>query len=118
MESTANTNSFRSGCDDASSDIAAGKLRYYFGTRGGWGEFCHALMQSRFGVLVESTSCFVTADLLAYREGYNSTIATYIDRVFGSGAFQSALDEVWKFRKEQYDAYFKNKLDSDRNGSK
>ena len=102
----------RSGRDDAAEDIAAGRLRYFWDIRGGWGRFCQDLMRSRFGVEIESTSCFVNRELSAYRAAYNSIIAAHVDQLFGHDAFGKACSEVEKFREQQYADHFERKREA------
>ena len=98
-------NSFERGCADANIDIQAGKLRFFWGTRGSWGGYCEDLFRTRFGVQVESTSCLVNQELLAYQDGYNSTMKDHIDRLFGPDSVDNAREEVQRWRKETYDAW-------------
>ena len=96
-------NGVEQGRSDAQSDISAGKLRLFWGTRGAWGAFCEELFRTRYGVLVEHTDCFVWPGLKEYRDGYNSTVIEHIDRQHGIGTFERVRAEVEKFRKQSYE---------------
>lgn len=91
------------GRSDAQRDIAAGKPRLFWGTRGAWGAFFEELFRTRYGVLVEHTDCFVWPGLQEYRDGYNSTVIEHIDREHGAGTFERARAEVERFRKQSYE---------------
>jgi len=36
-------------------------------------------------------------------------VANYVDRKYGAGSYQAALDDVDRYRKELYDKYFESK---------
>lgn len=90
---------FEKGCADATREIEAGCPRLYWGTRSDRGKFMEELFESRFGVKVEHTDCFVTQELRSYRDGFNSTVKASIDLKYGVGAFDQARAEVDKFRR-------------------
>src|SRR5258708_27407688 len=83
-------------------EIEAGCPRLFWGTRGAGGQFFEDLFRSRYGVEVEHTDSFVDAELLAYRDGFNSTVIAHIDDKYGAWAFDRARAEVEQFRKESY----------------
>jgi hypothetical protein len=93
---------FERGRDEAKKDISAGIIRLYWGTRSEWGCYMEQLFRSRFGVVVEHTSSFVTDELVAYRQGYNSVVTDHIDQSHGKGAFEEANTMVDQFRAEWY----------------
>ena len=87
---------FAAGCEAARSDIAAGRLIYRWnGHAGHWGHWIVTQLAERLGVDVDDGFgiCLVTASSVSFNDGYNSVLATEIDRRYGAGVFQSLLDE-------------------------
>jgi hypothetical protein len=83
-------------------DIAIGRVRLFFQTRGRWGEFLTQRMADRFGVEVEHSSDMVTEAELSFQAGYNDATQAHIERTFGPGSYREVLDETDRFRTEQY----------------
>ena len=106
-------NTYEEGCADAANDIQEGRLQFFWGVRGAWGEYCQKLFRDRFDAEIIVTSCFVWEGLLAYREGYNATMKEHIDGRFGPGSVDRAREEVQKWRKDAYDAWVKRREPSD-----
>lgn len=106
-------NTYEEGCADAASDIQEDRLQFFWGVRGSWGDYCQKLFRDRFGAEVVVTSCFAGEGLLAYQEGYNSTMKDHIDRRFGPGSVDRAWEEVQRWRKETYDAWVKRRESAD-----
>jgi hypothetical protein len=69
-----NEGEFQRGVDEARADIAARAMRYFFQTRGAWGEKFTELMRERFGVQVVPISDITCDAEQSYQQGYNSTI--------------------------------------------
>jgi hypothetical protein len=87
---------FAAGCDAARADIAAGRLIYrWSGHAGHWGHWIATQFSERFGVEVDGLGiCFVTAASVSFNDGYNSVLATEVDRRYGSNAFQAVIHEA------------------------
>lgn len=100
------------GKTESKRDIAQGQAQLYWGTRGAWGEYLTKLMAERFMVTVIHAGDIVTTQQTSYQNGYNAETAEYIDQVFGEGAYQRTLDEVWRYRTELYTRYFDSINDS------
>jgi hypothetical protein len=90
------------GVQDGKGAVARGTPRLYYGARGLWGTLLVRLMEERFGVTVEVTSCLTDEQRQAYRRGYNKITVDFIDATFGAGSFHSLLDEVNRFRQKSY----------------
>ena len=97
---------FENGVNDAQADIAAGRRRLFWQTRGSWGDLFVVRMQERFSSQVIHVSDMVSADELAYQDGYNCTIKSNIDLIFGSGSFDRTWDEIQRYRQETYQRRF------------
>ena len=93
---------FDRGALASKSDIAAGRPRLYWQTRGRWGEYLTQLMAERFGVVVEHTSDLTNAAKLSFEAGYNQTTRLHIDGQFGHGQYDAAVQEVNQFRMDYY----------------
>ena len=100
------TVAFEQGIADARCDISAGRLRWFSGapSKAAWGKYLAETLKARFGMDVQFVSCLTWAAKMSHEEGYNSTIEAHVDRVFGAGAFASALADVKRRREELYDA--------------
>ena len=101
------------GLQQAESEIAAGRPRLYWNTRGGWGELFTELMSNRFGVVVEHVGDMTTANKRAFEEGNNSTVKSFIGSKFGEDAFQRILDEIEAYRQSTYQQYHASKQDNE-----
>ena len=93
---------FQRGVDEATADVAAGQCRFFFQTRGSWGQFFTDLMRERFGVQVVHTSDITNSYEIAYERGYNNTVEAHLDHAFGAGAYRKAWKEVQEYRRESY----------------
>jgi hypothetical protein len=93
---------FQRGENDARADIGARAMRYFFQTRGAWGEKFTELMRERFGVHVVHISDMTCDANQSYQQGYNSTIESHLDQAFGKGAFDRTWAEIEAYRQENY----------------
>jgi hypothetical protein len=98
---------YNSGVEAARNDIASGNLRLHYGARGAWGDDLAETLRSRFGVELIVVSCLMTDASWSYEAGYNATIESHIDRVWGSGSIAAIHAEVQQRRKAAYDAWVK-----------
>jgi hypothetical protein len=87
---------------EASNDIAAHRPRLFWATRGSWGQLLCEIMKSRFGIEVEHIDCFTSDEKESFEAAYNETVIAYIDATFGERSYEQALEEVTRFRDEQY----------------
>ena len=62
-------------------------MRYFFQTRGSWGEKFTELMRNRFRVEVIHVSDMTWDAKSSYEQGYNATIKSHLDQKFGLGTF-------------------------------
>jgi hypothetical protein len=93
---------FHRGVNEAEADITAGAMRYFFQTRGAWGQKFSELMRERFGVQVVHISDMTSDPETSYQQGYNTTITSFLDRVFGTGAYDRTWAEIQAYRQESY----------------
>jgi hypothetical protein len=93
---------FQRGVIEAQKDISAGAPRLFCQTRGAWGEKYTELMRDRFGVEVVHVSDMTWESKQSYEQGYNKTIESHVDEVFGSGTFDAAWAEIQEFRLEYH----------------
>jgi hypothetical protein len=93
---------YQRGVTDAQSDIAAKKCRLLWQTRGRWGELFTELMQQRFGVQVVHVGDIKTTQEISYERGYNESVKSHLDSVFGAGSFAKAWSEIAAYRGESY----------------
>jgi hypothetical protein len=101
-----NPAAYEAGAAEARQDISASRLRMFSGAPDqGWGRDLAKTMNSRFGIEVIFTSCFVTEKLVSFEQGYNAAVAAHVDGIWGEGSLAQALAEVEARRKQQYDAW-------------
>lgn len=93
---------FQLGVDEARADIKAGAMRYFFQSRGSWGEKLTELMRDRFSIQVIHVSDITRDAKKSYEQGYNTTIESYLNEKFGPDAFGSTWAEVKAFRQADY----------------
>lgn len=94
---------FEAGAEEARRDIAAGKLRLQYNVAGEWGNDLKDTLLSRFGVELVELTCLVTEESNSFVAGYNATVTTHVDNMFGHGAIDAVHKEVQRRRKKRYD---------------
>lgn len=94
------------GKKECESDIAKGRLQFYWQTRGAWGDYLTTQMEERFGVQVIHTSDMTTAAQMSYQQGYNERLSEYINSTFGDKSMENTLAEVAAFREQRYREHF------------
>jgi hypothetical protein len=100
-----NPKAFEAGSDEARRDIEAGRLRLHYGAAGDWGRDLKDTLHSRFGVELVELSCLTTDESRSFVAGYNATVTTHVDGIFGPGSVAAAYQEVQRRRKEKYDKW-------------
>ena len=103
---------YNQGKQQGITDISQGYPKLFWQTRSSWGELFTRLMADRFQVIVQHISDMATDQEVAYQNGYNSVIIEHVDQVFGQGSFQSVLDEIERYRQDQYQLYLESKGDN------
>lgn len=100
-----NANEYQHGVIEAQSDIAEGRCRLFWQTRGAWGDRFTDLMRVRFAVQVVHTSDLTSESKQSYEEGYNGVVTSHLDQTFGIGAFERTWGEVEEYRQERHRAW-------------
>jgi hypothetical protein len=93
---------FQRGVREAQADIANGTRRIFWQTRSFWGERFTNLMRDRFNVEVVHISDMTSERQRSYESGYNKTVESHVDAMFGAGAFVGTWNEVQEYRQETY----------------
>lgn len=94
------------GRSECESYIAKGQLRFYWQTRGAWGDYLTTQMDERFGVEVIHTSDMTTAAKVLFENGYNERMSEHINSTFGDESIKQVLADVEAFRERQYREHF------------
>jgi hypothetical protein len=91
---------------ECESDIGNGRLRFYWQTRGAWGEYMTNLMAERFRLQVIHTGDITNAAESSFHTGYNERMLEHINSIFGVGSLELALADVEAFRLRRYHEHF------------
>jgi hypothetical protein len=98
---------FDLGREQSQQDIAAGTPKLFWQTRNPWAAYFTQLMAGQFSVEVVHHGDMVTLGKTSYWNGYNSITKEYIDTTFGPGSYQTALDDLERFRLDLYQKHSK-----------
>jgi len=96
---------YRAGVAEAERDIADGRPKLRYGSRGEWGEELARTLHARFGVELVALCCLVTAEMSSFEAGYNDMVGGHIDAIHGAGAVAAVLDEIQRRRQEAWEAW-------------
>ncbi|MCA9218506.1 MAG: hypothetical protein KDB27_35800 [Planctomycetales bacterium] len=94
---------------ECEADIAIGRLRLFYQTRGAWGDYMANLLNERFDIMVVHTSDMTTAAESSFQAGYNQRMAEYVNATYGASSFESAMEDVETFRMQRYQEYLRNR---------
>lgn len=99
---------FERGVATCEEDVGQGVFRLYWQTRAAWGEYMTTIFKERFGIQVVHTSDITNTAKISFHAGYNGQAKQLIDKKFGSGEFDRAMNDVKSFRMERYRKHFPN----------